>query len=405
MGQYRFVSFVNQRYRNFPHLRTGRGNLTQLHQLWQQASTNADSDSLIFADQPRLIGQRFFSPNVNNLRKCLAKPPSIFLFQGYGWEGGGQDYLLPIDGDLESLTSTAVNVRDLINAFKPFRSPCALLLLDLVAVDAGLDSQMGINPISSENLLRAKQRGINVVARFSARNPGILAECLTDALNYYGRSMTLELLEALIRERLETIPDDNHLIILTANRRMPTDPIFPDLNQLIQYDSEFYEWLDASRQHLVASIQKWRSPKSGSMSWRWIVIGCTTLGMALIIGWATRGLFRVEAESSFGVDQRLASPIDQAYLIQIQAAKTHLRWQQASVFVRAIAELRKISPDSPQYENAQRQITQWSEVILDIAKGRAEVGNRQDAIAAAALVPPDQLPLYKEAQGVIQQLQ
>lgn len=138
------------------------------------------------------------------------------------------------------------------------------------------------------------------------------------------------------------------------------------------------------------------------MGWSWIPVLAMLLGLGILIVWAVRGLWGLGSLPSNSV---LSSPIDQAYLVQEQAAKTHLRWQQASVFVRAIAELRKIPPESPRYAEAQRQITQWSEVILAIAKGRAEVGNGKDAIAAAALVPPDQAPLYEQAQGLIQQLQ
>ena len=141
------------------------------------------------------------------------------------------------------------------------------------------------------------------------------------------------------------------------------------------------------------------------MGWQWISLLIMLIGVGGLITWAVRGLFGLGPLDSTSSSPVITSPIDQAYLVQVQAAKTHLRWQQASVFVRAIAELRKIPPQSPGYEEAQRQITQWSGVILDIAKGRAEVNNWHDAIAAAALVPPDQPTLYKEAQTFIQQRQ
>ena len=404
MGNHRFISFVNQHYRNLPHLPMGEGNLAVLHQLWSQLSPTTETESLIFADQPRLTGQRFLTPNVNNFRKCLGKPPSIFLFQGYGWQGEGQDYLLPIDGDVEALTATAVNVRDIIYGFKPFRSPCALLLLDLVSVDDGLFSESGINPISSENLLRAKQRGINVIARFSQREPGELAAVLIEALSYYQQSITVELLEVFIRNRLESgLANGGRLIVLTGNHQMRTQSLFPDPDQVNAVDNDWHEWLESSRQRLVTAVQQWRSPRKGAMGWQWISLLIMLLGVGGLITWAVRGLFGLGPLDSTSSSPVITSPIDQAYLVQVQAAKTHLRWQQASVFVRAIAELRKIPPQSPGYEEAQRQITQWSGVILDIAKGRAEVNNWHDAIAAAALVPPDQPTLYKEAQTFIQQ--
>jgi hypothetical protein len=299
-----------------------------------------------------------------------------------------------------------------------------LLLLDLVSVDDGLLSESGINPISSENLLRAKQRGINVIARFSRGEPGELTAVLIEALNYYQQSITVELLEAFIRNRLEEplakgdLPDRHdavRLIVLTGNHQTRTQLLFPDPDQVNGVDNDWNEWndwLESSRQRLVTAVKQWRSrrdprrgaPSKVAMGWTWLSLLLLLLGLGGLVTWAVRDLLGLEALDSISSNSVITSPIDQAYLVQVQAAKTHLRWQQASVFVRAIAELRKIPPQSPGYAEAQRQITQWSGVILDIAKGRAEVGNGKDAIAAAALVPPDQASLYKEAQGVIQQL-
>ena len=407
MENYRFISFVSQYYRNLPYLPIGKGNLAILHQLWRQLSPTAEIDSLIFADQLRLTGPRFFNPNVNNLRKCLSKPPNIFLFQGYGWQGAGQDYLLPIDGDVEALTATAVNFRDIIHAFRPFRSPCALLLLDLVSVDDGLLSEPGINPLSSENLLRAKQRGINVIARFSRRESGELTAVLIEALSYYQQSITVELLESFIRNRLKTAEasDDRSLIVLTGNHQTRTQLLFPDPDQVKAVDNDWNEWLESSRQQLVTVVKQWRSSPTIALGWFWLSLLIFLLGLGGLITWAVQGLVRVDDGDSPSPNPGMLSPIDQAYLVQMQAAQSHLRWQQASVFVRAIAELRKIPPESSQYPDAQRQITQWSEIILDIAKGRSEVGNSKDAIAAASLVPPDQPQLFKQAQAVIQQWQ
>jgi len=413
MGNYRFISFVNQHYRNLPHLPMGKGNLALLHQLWSQLCPTMAVDSLIFADQIRLTGQRFFSPTVNNFRKCLGKPPSVFLFQGYGWQGAGQDYLLPIDGDIEALTATAINFRDVIHGFQPFRSPCALLVLDLVAVDEGILQESGLNAISPENLLRAKQRGITVIARFSRREPGELTMALIEALSYYQQEITVELLELFIRDRLESgLVNGDRLIVLTGNHQGRTDLLFPDPDQVSSVDNDWNAWLESSRQRLATGVKHWRrrDPLRGafltkSLRWPWIGVVISMLGLGLLIAWAVQSLWGrgwgfLSSPSSSPV---LSSPIDQAYLVQMRAAKTHLRSQQASVFVRAIAELRKIPPESPRYGQAQRQITQWSEVILAIAKGRAEVGNSKDSIAAAALVPPDQPLLYEEAQTIIEQ--
>ncbi|MBP0017536.1 MAG: caspase family protein [Cyanobacteria bacterium SBLK] len=79
-------------------------------------------------------------------------------------------------------------------------------------------------------------------------------------------------------------------------------------------------------------------------------------------------------------------------------ARTYIQSNQASGFSRAIEEAQKIQPGAPLYEEAQADISRWSEVILDISRGRAAKGNFDTAIAAAALVPPQIAPTYAEAQ-------
>ena len=69
------------------------------------------------------------------------------------------------------------------------------------------------------------------------------------------------------------------------------------------------------------------------------------------------------------------------------SGKIYLENNQASTFNRAIGEAREIQPGSPFFQQAQADITRWSEVILDIAYGRASEGDLTGAIAAAKLMP------------------
>jgi uncharacterized caspase-like protein len=78
---------------------------------------------------------------------------------------------------------------------------------------------------------------------------------------------------------------------------------------------------------------------------------------------------------------------------------------QASDFSQAIAQARQIRPGQPLYEQAQRSIATWSQVILDLAEGRAGQGNLNSAIAAARLVPSTSPEVYSAAQQAIAQWQ
>jgi len=82
-------------------------------------------------------------------------------------------------------------------------------------------------------------------------------------------------------------------------------------------------------------------------------------------------------------------------------ARTSIQPTQASQFTEAIAKARLIQPGEPYYEAAQRDIRSWSQVILDIAEGRATSGNLDGAIAAGSVMPQDNAELYQKAQDRI----
>ena len=71
------------------------------------------------------------------------------------------------------------------------------------------------------------------------------------------------------------------------------------------------------------------------------------------------------------------------------SSRIYLKNNQASTFNRAISKAKEIQPNSPFFQQAQTDITRWSEVILDIAYGRAGEGDLTGAIAAAKLAPQD----------------
>ncbi|MEQ9371108.1 MAG: caspase family protein [Coleofasciculus chthonoplastes F3-SA18-01] len=82
-------------------------------------------------------------------------------------------------------------------------------------------------------------------------------------------------------------------------------------------------------------------------------------------------------------------------------AKGRIQPNQASLFSQAIAQAQKIEPGEPLYEEAQQDIQRWSQVILDLAEGRAKQGNFASAIAAAKLVPSTNPSIYNRAQSAI----
>lgn len=85
----------------------------------------------------------------------------------------------------------------------------------------------------------------------------------------------------------------------------------------------------------------------------------------------------------------------------IEAANGLIQPGQASTYNRAIEVALKVSPGEPGFNEAQKSINKWSEIILTLAKRRAARGEFKAAIETASLVPEVTVP-YEEAQEAIQ---
>ncbi|MGD1804680.1 caspase family protein [Dapis sp. BLCC M126] len=84
----------------------------------------------------------------------------------------------------------------------------------------------------------------------------------------------------------------------------------------------------------------------------------------------------------------------------LKSAKEQIKPGQASSYIKAINEARKIRSGEPKYEEAQKLIAQWSNTILSIAQVRAKNKNLSEAILAGELVPYG-TPAYESAQKAL----
>jgi hypothetical protein len=88
----------------------------------------------------------------------------------------------------------------------------------------------------------------------------------------------------------------------------------------------------------------------------------------------------------------------------LDAANGLIQHGQASTYNRAIEVAKKVSPGQPGFDEAQKSMNKWSEIILSLAKRRAARGEFKAAIETALLVPEVTAP-YEEAQEAIQKWQ
>jgi hypothetical protein len=89
----------------------------------------------------------------------------------------------------------------------------------------------------------------------------------------------------------------------------------------------------------------------------------------------------------------------------LEKARVTIRPNQASRFNQAIAQASQIKPGQPLYAQAQQDIQRWSQVILDLAEGRAKQGQFGEAIQTARLVPQNNAAVHDRAQQAIAQWQ
>jgi hypothetical protein len=88
----------------------------------------------------------------------------------------------------------------------------------------------------------------------------------------------------------------------------------------------------------------------------------------------------------------------------LDAANGLIQRGQASTYNRAIEVAKKVSPGQPGFDEAQKSMNKWSQIILSLAKKRAARGEFKAAIETALLVPEVTAP-YEEAQTAIQKWQ
>ena len=143
----------------------------------------------------------------------------------------------------------------------------------------------------------------------------------------------------------------------------------------------------------VHQLKSYSSPSTKRFWWRWLLlVGSTILLLPFFLQTSSQArnlLERARIYLELDAEQAVAIP---------DSGRDHLQKSQASYFNRAIREAREIKPNSPFYQEAKADIIRWSEVILDIAQGRAERGDFANAIAAASLIPQDETSVNFIAQ-------
>ncbi|BAS56244.1 MULTISPECIES: caspase family protein [Leptolyngbya] len=148
-----------------------------------------------------------------SLKDKLQPEDSLWcFFSGYGICVDGEDYLLPIDGDVSRIKETGFSVRSLFQTLKTLPTQKILVLLDINRAASGSHEKVG-----TQTVALAREAGIPTFLscrpeQFSheapALNHGLFTQTLLEGLRSHQCS-TLATLEDFLKLRLPELCDHN----------------------------------------------------------------------------------------------------------------------------------------------------------------------------------------------------
>jgi uncharacterized caspase-like protein len=135
MDNFRAIFIGIEDYLHYQPLTGAENNAQALYRYFFQEANISSHKLLLLTDTSPSPGKRSTYPNRDNILKWINDRPikveySWFFFQGYGVHYQGEDYLLPIDSNLHTVTQTGIKVRSLFEKLQ-ISSKKLLVILDL----------------------------------------------------------------------------------------------------------------------------------------------------------------------------------------------------------------------------------------------------------------------------------
>ncbi|MBE9214222.1 caspase family protein [Plectonema cf. radiosum LEGE 06105] len=377
-----------------------------------------------------------------------------FFFSGYGINYEGQDYLIPIDGDSQRISETAIEIRQLMQTLQ-IAGLSVLLILDF---NRAFGTQAN-SCIGEETIELAQELQISTILscqpdQFSHESSELghsfFTAALLEALRY-GNVNNLAGLESYLSVRTPELcqhhwrPIQNPVTFTTSPKQslflpeqLKSDteepPNILDLNETFtarsapKLEEKPVEHNTSSQVPQLSTesstvptdspipAKKEKTTSNSLFAKSLLLWGTSTLvvsGLLLLVFLRNQSGQIFPASKNNGhvtvvkpLPSNFASlkglqEINQAML---ELQKMSLNPNQASDLSKAIAIAQNIKINEAGYKQAQKNIRIWNNMILDIAQNRAANMEYSSAIAAAELVK-EQDPNYREAQAAIKQWQ
>ncbi len=445
MTNFRVVSIGIEDYLHYPTLPGAENSAQALYRYFFEEANISSHQLLLLTDTSPSPGKRSTYPNRDNILQWINDSginveSCWFFFQGYGINYQGEDYLLPIDSNINTIQTTGIKVRSLFETLQT-NSQNVLIILDL-------QNPLKDGKLGQITLDLAQKKGISLI--FSCRSPvyqsiniekSPLITALTEALRYYKHHLTLDKLDYYLKERLNPSHNNNFpaiaLPIIISPETLRHQPLLPtpqtqrinpqeknSLSFRIEQNQphspeksptstlilpkvpppHFKPQLSlnipltpTNSQPISSTAKITPTPLKIPFIIKCLLWVGTIIGTTMILWWMSLKIRQHLNTINYDKTQENQEILDYG--------KIHLSRQQASQLNEAIGYLREIEPHTPLYGQAQEKIRNWSQLILDIAEGRAILGDFQGAIAAGKLIPQDNQTVYNLAQQSLQEWQ
>ncbi len=430
------------RYQSLQSLGYGMADAVAIEHFFVDAAGWNRSQCLLMTDTSAQVQDKSTYPDRETIDRCLkqwcgdtiqAGELLIFFFSGYGVSDGGEDYLVPIDGNPADLANTCISLRQIYQQLHETRAS-VIVFLDANRA-SNISTASGIGNVTARlaqeyqipTFLSCQSHEFSSEA--AGLGHGLFTTALLEALNYHP-DLNLETLEAYLTSRLAELGEHHWKPIQTPVALIPSTisiyrPIFsattqsavaaaPDLTyappaqppQLDREDNFYYRsptlQTESPAIPPTGAIVRVRDiePPDRVLS-NWAKVGALLL---MLIG-AGSGIFAFQ-QSKLAANKNDELPI--VIPRKNSTATSSASLSQAKLFVKpgdatsryqAILAAQKIATDDPAAAEVKQAIDTWSQEIYDIAQTYA-TRNRKLAIDTAKMVPP-QARIYRQVQATM----
>jgi hypothetical protein len=449
MAQHACISIGIDRYQFFQPLNFASADARAMENFFVDEAGWTPAKCLLMTDNSTAINGISTYPNRQNIEKCLNSwcwetlQPGDFLwffFSGYGININGAEYLMPLDGDPQTVKQTGISLAKL---YRQFRAPGidVMVFLDVNRSQGGGSGQ-GFGEVAAQ-----LSHEFNIPTFLSCQSSefsheamslkhGIFTAALLEALRF-NPDLSIETLRTYLTSRVPELSEHHwrpvqHPLVLVPNDGTIFRPIFsatsqeaignwvpnPPINRpepvrrtaktvaksqdSVPKTSALVAYQEPARSAPPPQRPKAKT-KSGAKIFNSLVIGiagvAVAIGSLLAISQPSKKAPLITAVSS--TDLGGVTPLPVTATDSYQRGKQSIKAGDARSYAQAIALEQQVPSDHPHYSQAQRLIADLSKEIYLVAQSHAQSKNWQQAIEAARLVPKDS-NLYSAAQNSIQ---